>query len=93
MNKILHEICSLKNLFGHQSWFGPDLTRSARYAGSVTGFHYTRLGQLVEPVGPKDEPPFARLMQDRKIGTKRVQQRCMHRAGLVHKRVSYKYGK
>ena len=42
------------------------LTRSARYAGSVTGFHYTRSGQLVEPLGPKDEPPFARLMQDRK---------------------------
>ena len=59
--KILHEICSLKNLFGHQSWFGPDLTRSAQYAGSVTGFHYTRSGQLVEPFRAKRRTPICTI--------------------------------
>ena len=88
MNKILHEICSLKNLLDINRGLALILRLSAR---SVTGFHNTCSGQLVEPLGPKDEPPFARLMQDRKIGTKRVEQRCMNRAGLVHMCVSYEY--
>ena len=58
MNKIIHEICSLINLLAINRGFGLILTRSARYTGSVTGFRDTRLGQVAEPKGPKDEPPF-----------------------------------
>ena len=58
MNKIIHEVCSLINLLDINRGFGLILTRSARYTGSVTGFRDTRLGQVAEPKGPKDEPPF-----------------------------------
>ena len=52
MNKIIHEVCSLVNLLDINRGFGLIFTRSARC------FRDTRVGQVAEPKGPKDEPPF-----------------------------------
>jgi len=58
MKRMIHEVCSLVHLLDINRGFGLILTRSARYTGSVTGFRDTHLGQVAEPKGPKDEPPF-----------------------------------